>query len=99
MSKTYNRKGKVVKELENETIEQTLDIDIRFSRHPRSHKRTGLQRELKYIPFSKRMRSWKARFDERDMKSDRLKGIRKEASGSRRKAMKKITENLIKQDE
>lgn len=97
MSKTFNRKGKVFKEIENETIEQASDIGIRFSRHPDAHKNKSLQKEFKHITKNK-MQSWRFRFGERDEKSDRLKRIRKTGGKSRRNALKKITKTIIDEE-
>lgn len=96
MSKTFNEKKKVFKEIENETVEQASDIDIRFSRHPDAHKNKGLQKEFKYT--RNKMQRWRFRFGERDEKSDRLKRIRKAGSKSRRNALKRITKNIINEE-
>lgn len=93
MSKTFNEKKKVFKKIENETIEQASDIDIRFSRHPKAHKNKGLQKEFKYA--RNKMQRWRFRFGERDEKSDRLKRIRKAGSKSRRKYLKNIINEEI----
>lgn len=97
MSKTFNEKKKVFKEIENETVEQASDIDIRFSRHPDAHKNKSLQKEFKHIAKNK-MQSWRFRFGERDEKSDRLKRIRKAGSKSRRNALKRITKDIINEE-
>lgn len=96
MSKTFNEKKKVFKEIENETIEQASDIGIRFSRHPDAHKNKSLQKEFKYS--RNKMQRWRFRFGERDEKSDRLKRIRKAGSKSRRNALKRITKNIINKE-
>ena len=99
MGKTYYRKKSVLKHIENETIEQAFDIETRFSRHPKSHKNSGLKKEFKLIPEKFNMRVWKDRFGERDEKSDRLKRIRKIGSKSRRKYLKNvITKNIIDEE-
>ena len=98
MRKTFNGKGKVFKEIENETIEQASDIGVRFSRHPKAHKNKNLQKEFKLIPYNQRMQGWKFRFGERDEKSDRLKRIRKVGGKSRRNALKKITKTIIDEE-
>ena len=96
MSKTFNEKRKVFKEIENETVEQASDVDIRFSRHPNAHKNKSLQKEFKHT--RNKMQWWKFRFGERDEKSDRLKRIRKAGSKSRRNALKRITKDIINKE-